>query len=275
MNVLVLNGSDTLGREVVRSLTARGAQVTVFDGDLTNAEEVRAAVSNCSAVFLATPSSPDQVACQNIAVDAATDVGAKVVKLSEWGPAVRADSPVPAARRHWITQQYILKRRIPYTFLQPNRLAQSIVDQYADQVRSAGRLGLPAGYRGVSMVDARDVAEVAACSLLDPAHDGHTYVLTGPSAPTFAEVAQALSEMTGREIGYEDLTEDRFAERAAAAGWAQWEIDNVLETFRLYRDGAGELVTDDVQRVTGRPARTLTDVLQQHRHAFSDNLRYG
>jgi uncharacterized protein YbjT (DUF2867 family) len=284
MGVLVVGASGTVGRHVVRALVRRNADVVAFvrnpgprfaggvrviEGDLADPDTVRKAVTGCRAMFLLTPHCPQQVTWQNHAVDAAADVGARVVKLSSWGPAVHADSPVPGARRHWITQQYILKRQLPYTFLQPNYFAQVLVDRYAGHVRRTGRLVSPAGDRGISIVDVRDVAEVAACCLVDPNHDGQTYVLTGPTAPTYAYIAGMLCALTGREVRYVDLTDAQFAEWAAAQGRADWEVAHATEIFRLSRAGAGDRVTGDVERVTGRAPRSIADFLAEHRTAFT------
>src|SRR5262245_1270413 len=126
MSVFMIGGSGNIGQRVIRALLDRGTKVTALvrdaegepdpasalalpgvrrvRGDLRDAASLREGADGCDAVFVLTPHSPDQVELQNAAVDTAADVGARVVKLSSWGPAVRGDSPVPGARRHWITQ---------------------------------------------------------------------------------------------------------------------------------------------------------------------------
>lgn len=48
------------------------------------------------------------------------------------------------------------------------------------------------------MIDTRDVGGVAAAVLAAEGHEGRTYLLTGPEAITYGQVADALSEVTGR-----------------------------------------------------------------------------
>jgi uncharacterized protein YbjT (DUF2867 family) len=286
MAVLVIGATGTVGRHVVRELVNRDVEVTAFVrepvpdaqfthprisfalGDLGQPNTVHKAAANCTAVFILTPHSPDQVALQNTAVDAAAATGAKVVKLSSWGPVVRSDSPVPGARRHWITQQYILKRQIPYTFLQPNHFMQVIITRYAGEIRRTGRLGAPAGDCGISMVDIRDVAEVAALTLIDPGHDGCSYLLTGPAAPSYRQIAQLVGGLTGRDVTYHDLSEEEFAAWTAEQGRLPWEVEHAAAIYRLYRAGVGELVTDDVERITGHPPRGIEEFLTEHRNHF-------
>lgn len=290
MTVLVIGAAGNIGRHVVRELVDRGADVVAFlrdprdpaadgqfdhpqiravHGDLGEPDTVRKAALGCAAVFVLTPHSPEQVELQNTAVDAAASADAKVVKVSSWGPVVHADSPVPGARRHWITEQYIRKRQIPYTFLQPNHFMQVLVTRYAAELRRSGRLVAPAGEAGISMVDARDVAEVAALALIDSRHDGCTYALSGPSAPSFRRIAKLIGELTGRDVSYEDLSDEQYTEWMAQEHRLDWEVEHAAAIYRLYRDGLGEDVTDAVQHVTGHPPRNIEDFLAENRHHFT------
>lgn len=291
MTVLVIGASGNIGRNVVRELVGRDVDVVAFvrrserdiavagplahprirvaEGDLSHPDSVRKAADGCAAMFILTPHSPDQVALQNTAVDAAVAVGAKVVKVSSWGPAVYQDSPVPGAHRHWLTQQYIVECGIPYTFLQPNYFMQVLTNRYAGEVRRRGVLVSPAGGRGISMVDVRDVAEVAARTLIEPGHDGRSYALSGPAAITYEDIARILTRLTGRDVTYHDLSEDEFSRWMADEGRQPWETDHAAAIFRLYRAGIGELVTDHVQQITGRPPRTIEDFLVEQRSHFA------
>jgi len=290
MTVLVIGSSGNIGRHVVSELVRRDVdvvalvrksergvvgdgplshpQVRIAEGDLTQPDSIRKAADGCSSMFVLTPHAPNQVELQNAAVDAASAVGAKVVKLSSWGPSVYEDSPVPGAHRHWMTQQYVIDLGVPYTFLQPNYFMQVLVNRYAEDVRRRGVLVSPAGSRGISMVDIRDVAEVAARTLIEPGHDGRSYVLSGPTAPTYHQISLILTRLTGREVTYHDLSEDEFAQWMKDKGRQPWETDHAAAIFRLYRAGIGELVTDDVTRVTGRPPRTIEDYLTEHDSYF-------
>jgi len=290
MTVLIIGASGNIGRNVVSELVKRDVevvalvrksehgvtadgplsdpQVRIAEGDLTQPDTIRKAADGCTSIFVLTPHSPDQVELQNTAVDAASDVGAKIVKVSSWGPSVYKDSPVPGGYRHWLTQQYVIEQQVPYTFLQPNYFMQVLINRYANDVRRRGVLPSPAGSRGISMVDVRDVAEVAACTLIEPGHDGRSYVLSGPTAPTYDQIALMLTRLTGRDVTYHDLSEDEFARWMKDEGRQPWETDHAAAIFRLYRTGIGELVTDDVERVTGRPPRTIEDFLTEHRSYF-------
>jgi uncharacterized protein YbjT (DUF2867 family) len=297
MSVLVVGAAGNIGRRVVAALldldvevtalvresereapaglTLTGPQVRIAHGDLARPGTLRKAADGCSAVFVLTPHSPHQVELQNAAVDAAAEAGAKVVKLSSWGPAVHGNSPVPGARRHWLTQQYIIRRQVPYTILCPNYFMHVLESRYSGDVRSRGVLPSPAGDRGISMVDARDVAEVAARVLTEDGHDGRTYTLTGPTAPTYSDIANLLTTLTGHTVTYHDLPDDEFATWMESQHRQEWETDHAAAIFRLYREGKGELITADIERVTGHPPRNLRDYLTEVRHCFMPDHHAG
>jgi uncharacterized protein YbjT (DUF2867 family) len=286
MAVLVFGATGNIGRQVVRYLVDAGSEVVAFVreserggrvtgtlthpavrlayGDLATPATVRRAAAGMRAVFLLTPHSSDQVSLQNAAVDAAADAGARVVKVSSWGPAMYATTPVPGARRHWRTQQYIIERGVPYTFLHPNHFMQVMTNLYGEHVRRTGVLPCPAGQARISMVDVRDVAEAAARVLVEEGHHGRTYTLSGATAVSYFDIAERLSELSGQPVQARDgLTWAQFADFMASVGRADWDAEHAWAIYQRYRAGIGELVTEDVQRLTGHPPRTVDAFLAE------------
>ena len=97
-----------------------------------------------------------------------------------------------------------------------------------------GVLRGPAGEGRVAAVARADVARAAAAVLLDSdEHAGATYDLTGPEALTLGEVAQILSEETGREVRFHDETvEEAYASRRR---WEapHWQYDAWVSTYTV------------------------------------------
>ena len=121
----------------------------------------------------------------------------------------------------------------------------------------------PAGEGRVAAVGRVDVAAVAEAVLREPeAHAGATYTLTGPEALTLAEIAARAGAALGRELRFVDESEEEaYAWRGRQYGAEQWQLDAWVSTYTAIRDGSVAAVTDDVRRVTGRPPRTLEQVL--------------
>jgi uncharacterized protein YbjT (DUF2867 family) len=111
-----------------------------------------------------------------------------------------------------------------------------------------------------------DVADAAVAVLRDPAaHAGATYHLTGPAAVTLAEAAEIVTRVGGRAVTYEPETlEEAYASRERY-GAPRWQVDAWVSTYTAIASGELSAVSDDVGRLTGRPATGLADVVAQSR----------
>ena len=109
------------------------------------------------------------------------------------------------------------------------------------------------------------MAAVGVEALLDSAHDGQRYDLTGPTLLTFTDQADILERVLGRpvktvevdtriQLAAMGLPPDVAAEIAVGADWA--------------RSGGAAYVTEHVSRILGRPAGTFEQWAIDHREAF-------
>jgi len=119
------------------------------------------------------------------------------------------------------------------------------------------------------MIDPRDVAATAAAVLSGDGHEGRTYLLTGPEAVSFGDVAQALSLGTGRPIAYVDVPEDAARAGLVSAGMPHWLVTQLIGAFALARAGGYLETSDSVRALTGRSPRTVAQFAQDHAGAFT------
>jgi hypothetical protein len=95
-------------------------------------------------------------------------------------------------------------------------------------------------------------------------------MVTGPANVTAAEMAAALAGATGRPIRFEDCTREDFEAGMRAGGASQWYAGEMGTLYDgILRIGFGAGVTDVVQRLTGRAARSIDDFARDHASAFS------
>jgi uncharacterized protein YbjT (DUF2867 family) len=192
-------------------------------------------------------------------IEAAAEAGVRhVVYTSVAGAA--PDATFTLGRDHHDAEQAIRRSGMTFTFLRDNFYAD-LLPWFADD---SGVIRGPAGDGRVAAVARRDVADVAAVVLRDPAaHADATYVLTGPEALTLTEIAARAGSVLGRDLRYEEETvEEAYDSRRAAYGAADWQLDAWVSTYTAIADGSCAAVTDDVARVTGHPARTLEQALR-------------
>lgn len=192
-------------------------------------------------------------------IEAAVAAGVShIVYLSFVGAA--PDATFTLARDHADTEAALAASGLAVTLLRDNFYAD-LLPHFADD---AGVLRGPAGTGRVAAVGRADIADVAAVVLRAPhEHVGATYELTGPEALTMAEIAARAGAVLGRELRFEDETVEQAYEsrRAAYPGTPDWQLDAWVSTYTAIADGSFARVSDDVERITGRPARTLESIL--------------
>jgi NAD(P)H dehydrogenase (quinone) len=196
-------------------------------------------------------------------VEAAATAGVRHVVYTSFvgaGP----DATFTLGRDHGDTEQAIrdaaARTGLTFTLLRDNFYAD-VLPYFADE---AGVIRGPAGHGRVAALARADVAAVAAAVLRSPeAHANAIYELTGPEALTMAEAAARAGAAVGRDLRYEEETlEEAYASRRAAyPDAADFELDAWVSTYTAIADGSVARVTGDVQKVTGRPARTLEQAL--------------
>ena len=138
----------------------------------------------------------------------------------------------------------------------------------AEQVALEGRLYAPAGDAKIAMMDPRDIGVAAAAVLTTAGHDGETYVLTGPAAITYAQVADELSAVTGRQVEFIDIPDEGARQGMIEAGLPDLVAEQVVEVFSMLRQGACEQVTATVESLTGSRPRDFASFAHDHASLF-------
>ncbi len=132
-------------------------------------------------------------------------------------------------------------------------------------IREDDRLFVPAGQGRVAFVDVRDLGEVAAHVFADPApHRGRGYLLTGPVAVTFDEVASELSRVLDRPIEYVPAGVVSYARHLRGRGLPLPAV--VVQTILHVglRRGDAEAVDPTLADLLGRPPRSIVDYIVDH-----------
>jgi len=156
---------------------------------------------------------------------------------------------------------------LPVTYLASALYMEDLLAA-ADTIRDEAAIRVPAGHGRVGFVAASDVAAVAARVLTSPGHEGATYVVTGPEALRFKDVAARISAVFAREVGYTDQSAHRARELMLASGLSPWKADGNLELFDWIRQGGANTVTATVRELTGADAQPVEDWLDESRASF-------
>ena len=276
--ILVTGASGTVGSEVVKALGGQSARVragyrtrpqNVPAGvesvklDYERPETIRPALQGVDTLFLLS----NTVDPERKVVDEAKRAGVKrIVKLSVIGA---AEEGFTFARWHRAVEKYIEASGLGWTFLRPNGFMQNVVTYMGETIRSQSAIYSPAGNAAASHIDARDVGAVGARVLTDKGHEGKAYELTGPAALTYGQIAEILSRVLGRTIGYVPISPEQYRQAAVAAGTPEGYANALVDLNRYYLEGKASVVTPSVRQLTGRDAIPF----EQFARDYADKLR--
>ncbi len=232
--------------------------------DYAKPETIRPALHGVEKIFLVGPPVRDLPAMEANFIKEVRAAGRKhIVKLSALGG---RESMFPSGHRD--SEENIEASGLPYTFLRPNGFMQNLVNYNAGTIRSQNAFYGCQGNGAVSVVDIRDIAAVAVIVLAATGHEGKSYTLTGGEALTSGHVAEKISRVAERKISYVDLPPAEFRKAILSAGIPEWSADALLDLQRLYREGKASLVTNDVERLTGRKPITFDQFARNYAFAF-------
>jgi uncharacterized protein YbjT (DUF2867 family) len=236
MTILAIGGTGQIGSLVVKELARRGAKVRALAtkprpcvmppgvemviGDVLDVDFMRGQLASVSTVFVLHPAVADELTRVLLTLALIEEAGIKrTVYLSMMGADRFADSPRAAAKL--AAEQTIARRGLPATILRPNALFQNGIMQ-KDELVSRQTYATPVGKAGVTMIDGRDLAEVAALALLRRERSEcplptETIELAGPEAFTGDSIARLWSQVLGKPVTYagDDLEAVQKAFRAA------------------------------------------------------------
>jgi NAD(P)H dehydrogenase (quinone) len=277
----VTGATGEVGRRVAQGLAPEGAHRRLIVRDPSKvdgggAEVARiagyddrpscaAAFADVTTLFLVSASEhPDRVGLHKAAIDAAVAAGVeRIVYLSFLAAA--PDATFTFARDHYFTEEHIRASGVAYTFVR-NSL-------YADYVPYfCGRDGVirgPAGDGRFAPIARDDIAAVVVSVLGSRDHDGETLDNTGPALITMADAAAELERATGRAIAYvaESLEEARASR--AHFGAPEWEVEGWVTSYAAIATGEMAVVSDTVERLTGRPAMSVREYLERHPESYA------
>jgi len=280
MKIGVSGAGGQLGRAVVLHLASRAAAHKTIAitrnpesvqapaearlGDYERPETLAAAYVGLDRLLLI-PSAdlrPGVHATQIIAaVDAAAAAGVgHVFLLSATGTRDRAEPAIGAG--YWAGEHRLLRSTVKaWTILRMNYFAET----FAEQAGMAATVGHLPGFaeNRVAFVSREDVAAACAGALATDGHVGATYNLCGPDRITGAERAALLSRSTGKPITFQVLTEDELRGAMGQAGLPPFIVDAVASMQTAQADGAYDIASGDVERLSGQAPRPLKTILAQ------------
>jgi uncharacterized protein YbjT (DUF2867 family) len=269
-------------REDARAAALRAKGVDVSVAEITDIERVSAAMRGVQRAYWLPPYDPAMLTGAAVFAKAAREARLEaIVGLSQW--LASPGHPAFLTRQHWLADHlFAMLPDVALTIVNPGFFADS---PYLSTIGMAAHLGVMPWMYGDSLsappsVD--DISRVAAAALMNPErHAGRTYRPTGPTLLSGEDMAGVLSRVFRRTVRLVPTPLWLFVKAAYLYGEPLALLGCMEHYVEEHRRGAFAISapTDDVARVTGRPAEPFEAVarrlaaLPQNRRSTSRTLR--
>lgn len=281
MTILITGSTGTIGSALVRQLAQQHVSVnaltrdpsktnfpsgvTAVAGDMLDVESMRKALRGVSTLFLLNAVSTQELTEAVLTLNLARDAGIKsLVYFSVFNGEPFTD--VPHFTTKHAVERMIAQTGIPATILRPNCFMQNDAVYFKDALLGPGLYPFPIGEKGVSMVDVRDIAEVAAGAVLQreqapQALPTEVIHLVGPDALTGPGIAKIWSSLMNKPVSYTGSDTRSFEARLAhhAPGWMAMDMRLMLDRFCSDGMAATAADVDKMTQLLGRSPCSYAD----------------
>lgn len=259
-------------------LSDRAAQGCVVRyGDFDKPETLAAAVQGADRMLLISGTRVGaRVVQHKAAIDAAAAAGVEHLVYTSFIGIDDPANPAEVRHDHIETERLIRASGCGWTMLRDAHYADAMILMAGPGVMQSGKWFSNAGEGREAMVWRDDCIESAVAVLTGEGYEGRIYNITGPELQTFGEVAAIMAEVTGRPVEHVSLDDEgqyamfdamgiprRPVDDLEVAG-IPWNSDDMVSFGRAIREGFLELCTDDVERLTGRKARSVRQMIEDN-----------
>jgi NAD(P)H dehydrogenase (quinone) len=181
---------------------------------------------------------------------------------------------------HLETERMIEASGLAYTFLRNSLYAEAVATAMAIPALQSGHKPENAGQGRVPIVSRDDCVAIAVGVLTQEGHANKAYDVTGPELWALPDAMALVAQMAGKPIEIELVDDEgmyayfdslgvaRKASDVVPDGPIPWASEGMVTFGQSIREGFMDVLSDDVERITGRKPRTLRSVLEQYRGAW-------
>ena len=245
-----------------KPLSDLGAEVVI--GDLDEPATILPAVKDVDKIYLLTWNGETQLKQAQNVINAAKYEGAShIIRHSMWG-----SDKSRIIKQGYEIEELVKSSGLQWTVMKPTFFMQNIM-MAAQTISSDGVIYWDMKDGKLGMIDVRDIADSAFAVITGEDHEGKSYILTGPEAISFNDVANTFSKVLDKDVKYVNVPGEASLQSMTGMGMPEWIAKGYVELMEGFSGNFADSTTKNVEILTGHPARSFEQFVTDFARVFS------
>ena len=172
-------------------------------------------------------------------------------------------SPIAfVAAAHILAEKLIRASGLRYTILKHALYAEVVPLFIGDQVLNSGVIFLPAGNGKGSYTSRTDMASAGVAVLTGAGHENKTYEISVNVSYSFYDIADILTELSGKKISYAAPDLETFSATLVKEGVSADAIQSTSAFCQAIAQGEFDFPNNTLEKLLGRKPQSLKEFLK-------------
>lgn len=248
--------------QAAKSLNAKG--ITTHIGDYADIDSLDKAFQNVDRLLLISSNGENALQEHINVIDAAKNAGVKHIYYTSGAlnKNVKESQLGSLTDSYITTENYIKESGLIYTIFQ-NALYTETIPYFIGYEAIKTGICFPAGDGKASFGLRNEMGEAIANVLASEGHDDSTYILTALPSYSFGEIAQLLSEISGKEVNYYDIDPKKYEIQLREYGVSEGDIGYSTLLAAIIKNDEYNIEVSDLEKLLGRKPTSLKTYLTE------------
>ncbi|MEO5572058.1 MAG: SDR family oxidoreductase [Bacteroidia bacterium] len=253
---------NVISRKEEKLVELKSKGMNTFIGNYEDVASLEKAMTGVDTVLLISGGDQgDRMKEHKNVVDTAKKTGVKNIAYTSRALKDRTTLKNKLMQDHFDTEDYIKKSGMNYTIFQ-NGLYMEFLQFFINKDHIEKGIFLPTGDGKVAFTFRADQAEAMANVLMNEICENKVYQFTNIETYSFFDVANILSELSGKEIKYTPIELSEFEETMKQRGLPDAVINKMGGFLMDIKNNQETVVTDDLKNKLGRKPASLKEGLK-------------
>ena len=264
LKLVPANTIAALDRNADRAKVLEQKGITVFIGDYADKSSLLSALQGVEKLLLVSGNGEHALTEHKNVINAAIESGVKHVYYTggALNKNVKQSQLGPLADSYITTENYIIESGMTYTIFQNGLYAETIPYFIGEQILETG-ISFPAAEGKSSFAKRTEMGEAIANVLATEGHENKTYLLTMLPSYSFREIAEILSDLSGKNVPYISPGPKEYQAQFQEYGVSDGDIWYSLLLAAIIKNNEYDITGSDLEKLLGYKPTDLRTYLKE------------